>query len=507
MLFNSLDFLIFFPVVVACYFAAPQRARWAVLLVASYVFYAFWRLEYLILILASTGVDYWAGLMMAKRPTRAARRPFLVVSLVSNLGLLFSFKYLSFFNESIRTLFEGVGVSYGVPAFDILLPVGISFYTFQTLSYAIDVYRGECEAERHFGIFALYVSFFPQLVAGPIERSGHLLPQFRERASLEWPRVADGLKLMAWGLFKKVVIADRLALYVNAVYDTPDAHRGGALLVATYFFAFQIYCDFSGYTDIAVGSARVMGYDLMENFRRPYFSKSIGEFWRRWHISLSSWFRDYLYIPLGGNQVPVPRWYLNLFVVFVVSGLWHGANWTFVVWGALHGSYLILEAMTSGPRERVWARVGDAYDLWQASEHAAGTETDPNRRRRWARGPRSATIQGWVKIFITFHLVLISWVFFRASSLSDAFVVFQRILDLRAWTDGLVVGLSSYELLLALAGIAVLEAVHLVERKEDVRSFLSKKPGYVRFPVYASIVLAILMFGEFGVQEFIYFQF
>jgi len=502
MLFNSLAFVVFFPVVVALFFATPHRWRWALLLLASYVFYGWWRVEYLALIVISTLVDYAAGLLMAKRETRRARRPFLLMSLVSNFGLLFAFKYLGFFGESLNALLALTGGGpVSVPA--LLLPVGISFYTFQTVAYTIDVYRGRQEAERHLGYFALYVSFFPQLVAGPIERSQNLLPQFYERKAWDWGRVFDGLKLMAWGFFKKLVIADRLAIYVSEVYGSPELYHGWPVLIATYFFAFQIYCDFSGYSDIAIGAAQVMGYDLMENFRRPYFSKSIGEFWRRWHISLSTWFRDYLYIPLGGNRVAVPRWYFNLFVVFLISGLWHGAAWTFVVWGALHGLYLIAGVVTGARREAVWARVSDAYDLWQTSARGVA-----------ARGlavrvvPRAGTIRKVVQVLVTFHLVLFSWVFFRAESLGAAFTMIGNAFDFGARAGGsFLVGLSGYEFALAVGAIACMEVVHLVERREDMRSLLSRKPGWVRYPLYAALVLAIVLFGEFGAREFIYFQF
>ena len=497
MLFNSIEFAFFFPIAVAAYFLTPHRARWVVLLAASYVFYGWWRVEYLGLILASTVVDYVAGIRMGRHDTQAGRRPWLIVSLVSNLGLLFAFKYLGFFAESADAIaaFVGVDGRLNVPA--LLLPVGISFYTFQTLAYSIDVYRGQQEPERHFGIFALYVSFWPQLVAGPIERSQQLLPQFREPHELDWDRLADGLKLMTWGLFKKVVIADRLALFVNAVYNDAEGAGAAAFVIATYLFAFQIYCDFSGYSDIAIGAARTMGFDLMENFRRPYFSKSIGEFWRRWHISLSTWFRDYLYIPLGGNRVARWRWYLNLFVVFLVSGLWHGAAWTFVIWGALHGLYLVVGAVTSPHRERVWANVSDAYALWQSSE----------------RPPVVGHVRRWVGVVVTFHLVLLAWVFFRANTVADTSVLFGSLFDPGRYTlRGLAVaGMDrfdqEYDFVVALVAIAVLLTVHLVERKESMRSFLSRRPSWVRYPAYAAIVTAIVVWGKFGSSEFIYFQF
>ncbi len=342
MLFNSLQFLIFFPIVVSIFFLLPQKRRWILLLIASYYFYMCWKVEYIVLIIASTLIDYFVAKKMADLKEKVKRKKWLLISLLSNLGILFGFKYFNFVNANVQALFDNFNIFYGVPAFDVLLPVGISFYTFQTLSYTIDVYNGKTPVQNHLGIFAVYVSFFPQLVAGPIERSRHLLPQFYVEHKFSYDRIKYGLQQMLWGFFKKVVIADRLAIVVDGVYNNLDDYSGISLLIATIFFAFQIYCDFSGYSDIAIGSARVMGFELIDNFKRPYFSKSISEFWRRWHISLSTWFRDYLYIPLGGNRVVKWRWYYNLFITFLVSGFWHGANWTFLVWGGLHGAYLII---------------------------------------------------------------------------------------------------------------------------------------------------------------------
>lgn len=302
-----------------------------------------WKPEFIILIILSTIIDYFAGLKIYGSKSIKIKRLFLCFSIISNLGLLFAFKYFNFFSDSFRALLQQFSIPMDPITLKVILPVGISFYTFQTMSYTIDVYREKIGAQKHLGIFAVYVSFFPQLVAGPIERATNLLPQFFEKHNFEYKRAADGLKLMLWGFFKKVVVADRLSSIVNIVYNDPTSFTGTPLILATIFFAFQIYCDFSGYSDIAIGAAQIMGFRLMDNFKRPYFSRSISEFWKRWHISLSTWFKDYLYIPLGGNRVAIPRWYANLFIVFLVSGLWHGANWTFVIWGALHGIYLILE--------------------------------------------------------------------------------------------------------------------------------------------------------------------
>ena len=321
MLFNSLHYLIFLPIVVGLYYLFPHKWRWALLLAASYYFYMCWKAEYAILLVISTGVAYFAGLGISGTGDVRRRKIYLWSCLAILLTILFTFKYFNFVNASLRSLFAHFQVPLQIPYLDLLLPIGISFYTFQKISYVVDVYYGRVKAEKHFGIFAVYSCFFPQLVAGPIERAQHLLHQFYERHEFSYERATSGLMLILWGFFKKVVVADRVAILVKAVYSDPHSYSGLPLVVATGFFAFQIYCDFSGYTDIAIGSARLLGFDLMANFRQPYFSKSIPEFWRRWHISLSTWFKDYLYIPLGGNRVVKWRWYYNLFITFFISGL------------------------------------------------------------------------------------------------------------------------------------------------------------------------------------------
>lgn len=490
MLFNSVEFLLFFPTVVTLYFLCPQRYRWMLLLAASYLFYAAWRMEYAFLLLLSTVVDYYAGRQMGKSGNHNGRRIFLVLSLVVNLGLLFTFKYFNFFNESMRGLFGLFNVAYQIPALNVLLPVGISFYTFQSLSYVIDVYRGKLKPESHFGVFALYVAFFPQLVAGPIERAGHMLPQFHGAHFFQEGRVNSGLRLILWGLFKKVVIADRLAVYVNQAYNNPTDYAGLPLLLATYFFAFQIYCDFSGYSDIAIGAARVMGFDLMENFRQPYIARSVAGFWRRWHISLSTWFRDYLYIPLGGNRVTPWRWYSNLAIVFLVSGLWHGAKWTFVIWGALHAFYVLMEIWLGGVG--VWSR-------------------------RRLGGAEGTLLPDWLKIVVTFHLVLFSWIFFRANSLGDAWLIIRQIGQmaivtpvaelLAPWLDAGVAD-ARLEMLLAVGLILVLETTQWFERYIATmeRTFILN-PRWLRWLAYVAMAIAIANLGVAIETPFIYFQF
>lgn len=479
MLFNSLQFPFFFLTVVGLYFAIPHRFRWIMLLAASYYFYMCWKIEYIVLIIGSTLIDYFAALRISRASGRKEKRKYLMLSLASNLGILFFFKYFNFVSRSVAEAFSAWNIFYDAPLFDVLLPVGISFYTFQTLSYTIDVYNGRIPAEKHLGIFALYVAFWPQLVAGPIERTHHLLPQFRQRHAFDCRRVTDGLRLMLWGLFKKVVIADQLAVYVNQVYNHVDDYQGPALMIATFFFAIQIYCDFSGYSDMAVGSARVMGYDLMENFNRPYFAKSIREFWQRWHISLSTWFRDYLYIPLGGNRAVKWRWYYNLFITFLVSGLWHGANWTFAIWGALHGFFLIVEIATG--------------NCWQK----AANFLFPNEQSFWNRAFR---------VCVTMLQVCFAWIFFRANTVEDALTILRKmfLFDSDVWLH--VVGKGSLALSAML--VLILLAVHMKERGTAINEYIGRLPAAARWSVYAAAFWAIVISGVFGVkQEFIYFQF
>jgi len=480
MQFNSVEFLIFFPVVVLLYFALPHRWRRWLLLAASYYFYMAWRAEYLLLLLFSTLFDYLIALRMEAIAPLRARRTLLFASLGVNLGLLFVFKYFNFFSDSARQLFNQFNLFYDIPTFHLLLPVGISFYTFQSMSYVIDVYRGKQKAERNLGIFALFVAFFPQLVAGPIERSTAMLPQFLARHSFDYDRVTSGLRRMAWGFFKKVVIADKAALIVDAIYNDPTHHQGLPLLVATYLFAFQIYCDFSGYSDIAIGAARVLGFELMENFHQPYLARSIADFWRRWHISLSTWFRDYLYIPLGGNRVSQPRLYLNLLLVFLVSGLWHGARWTFVTWGALHGLYMVLGVALAAPWLHLRTRLQD---------------------RRWPM------VLNTVQIVVVFHLVLFAWIFFRARTMPEAIYITTHLFPAWPWTlnsTTLHVGAIPLAVLgLAIVGMALIEQLR---RRHQLR--LTMEPFWWRWSAYYLLVACILLFGELNRQgQFIYFQF
>ncbi|MDQ1255812.1 MAG: hypothetical protein QG656_406 [Candidatus Hydrogenedentes bacterium] len=481
MLFNSVQYLVFFPAVVAVYFTLPFRFRNVLLLAASYYFYMCWKMEYVLLIVASTLVDYIMALSMARASTSARRRAYLIVSIAFNLGLLFAFKYFNFFNEAFREAFAAFNLAYHVPQLHILLPVGISFYTFQTMSYTIDVYRGARPPERNPLVFALYVAFFPQLVAGPIERSTRLLPQFHERHRFDAGRARDGLILIGWGFFQKVVVADRLAVYVNAVYNDPGGATPATVLLATYFFAFQIYCDFAGYSNIAIGSAQVLGYDLMTNFRRPYLAASVREFWRRWHISLSTWFRDYLYVPLGGNRVSKSRLYANLLAVFLLSGLWHGANWTFLVWGLLHGGYMIASVATEGLRER-WAQ-------------ASGLAHFPRIRRVF-------------QTIVTFHLIAFAWIFFRANSMTDVWILLKT-LAAPSWSslESVMGPLSPLNFSVAIMAIVTVTVIHGIQTRGPIRQRLTAQPLAVQWCVYYALLFAILIFGKFDDQPFLYFRF
>jgi alginate O-acetyltransferase complex protein AlgI len=488
MLFNELAFLIFFPLVAALHYAIPHRHRWLLLLVASYIFYMWWRVEYAALIIISTCIDYFAAIRMGSLPQKSRKRKYLLLSLASNLGLLFTFKYFNFFNDSVNHLFNWFGNPLTIPDLDILLPVGISFYTFQTLSYTIEIYRGKIEPERHFGRFALYVSFFPQLVAGPIERAKNLLPQIDREKRLDYGNFAEGSFLILWGMFKKIVIADRLAVGVESIYSNPEAFPGPVLVLATVLFAWQIYYDFSGYSDIAVGAARILGYKLMYNFHSPYFAKSIGEFWSRWHISLSSWFRDYLYLPLGGNRVKKGRWLANIMIVFVVSGLWHGANWTFMAWGALHGFYYLVQSAWS-------SAAGGIKKTWLFS--------------------RLPVMYDTFCLFVTFAAVNLAWIFFRASSLDDAKTIilnlgvgWENVLHAPQLRDCIIsLGMGYANLTVAVTSIALITVNEWLYGKADLEKGVRNYPAYVRWTLYVVLALAILHLGIMKKEPFIYFAF
>jgi alginate O-acetyltransferase complex protein AlgI len=450
--------------------------RWFLLLISSCYFYMAFIPIYILILGFTIVIDYFAGIFL-ENSQGAKRRVFLICSLVANIGVLAIFKYYNFINTNFSILLKGFALTNPLPYLKIILPIGLSFHTFQAMSYTIEVYRGNQKAERHFGIYALYVMFYPQLVAGPIERPQNLLHQFREKHLFEYERVVEGLKLMLWGLFKKIVIADRLAIYVNAVYNNTELHNGNTFILATIFFAFQIYCDFSGYSDIAIGIAKVMGFKLMTNFNRPYFAGNISEFWKRWHISLSTWFRDYFYISLGGNRVSIPRWYFNLFIVFLVSGLWHGANWTYVIWGALNGFYLVFAIISKGFRDKFNNFIG------------------LSKRKK---------LNQFLQIIITFSLACFAWIFFRANNLQDALMIIKKIMSF----SGKIFTGNIQQLFYCVAAIIFLIAIEFRCEYMGLGTLPFKTNSWLKEQVaYASLIALILLFGVFDGGQFIYFQF
>ncbi|TAH27660.1 MAG: MBOAT family protein [Cytophagales bacterium] len=478
MLFNSFEFLIFFPLVIAVYFLLPHRWRWLELLFASCVFYMAFVPEYILILGLTIVVDYYAGIWIENTQGKTKKR-YLVISIIVTCLILFVFKYFYFVNDNLLLIANFFGLHYPTNFIKIILPIGLSFHTFQSLSYVIEVYRGKQKAEKHFGVYALYVMYFPQLVAGPIERPQNVLHQFYIPQSFDVRRISSGLKLMAWGFFKKVVIADRLSVFVNLVYNDMDHYTGWYMILATVFFAFQIYCDFSGYSDIAIGISRVIGIDLMKNFDRPYFSQSISEFWRRWHISLSTWFKDYVYIPMGGNRVSSSRQYLNLFTTFSLSGIWHGANWTYVFWGSLNGVYLIIAILIN------------RYDSFFKTKFQLPT----------------FLLQLW-NTLSTFVLICLAWVFFRANNFGDAFQIIYKMKFASLEQLGVpLFPVNQYDFNLSILFIGVLMVIEYFQKDRAIEEMINTKPLFWKWAAYVALILIILNFGVFESQDFIYFQF
>jgi len=481
MLFNSIHFAVFLPIVFGIYWIIPNKYRWILLLIASYYFYMSWNVKYVVLILMTTLISYFAAIGVERTTCRAKKKMLLFGALVICFGVLFVFKYFNFFFDSVSTFLTIFSIQLHPYTLKLLLPVGISFYTFQTLSYVIDVYRGEITAERNFGVYATFISFFPQLVAGPIERTRNLLPQIKANHCFDSDKALYGLKLMAWGFFKKMVVADNLAIYVDTVYNDLSGFQGFALVLATVFFAFQIYCDFSGYSDIACGAAKLLDIELMRNFKSPYFSASVKEFWSRWHISLSTWFRDYVYIPLGGNRVGKLRHDINLLITFLVSGLWHGANWTFVAWGGVHG-------------------------LAQIVENALGIHTPKKRNLIWV-----------FRVILVFAFTTLAWVFFRAQNISDAIYVFAHMLDgilnpIHYARQGFVAMDITKERLVFYIIVYFLPLVMLdwfgARNGEDAIAITENWNKGSKWLFYIFLGLVIVFFSQKGVAaEFVYFQF
>lgn len=501
MLFNSFRFLVFFPAAVFIYFLISKRLRYIWLLAASYFFYMNWNAKYALLLAGSTLVTWFGGLLLGLCQEKNAgsfwKKWIVALSFACNLGILGFFKYFDFALGNVNALLERLGMQVLERPFDIVLPVGISFYTFQALGYTVDVYRQDIRPQKNLFKYALFVSFFPQLVAGPIERSKNLLVQIEQmeqagfRKLYDYDRIASGLRIMLWGYFLKMVIADRIAVIADTVFDSWYFYGTVVLVFAAAAFSIQIYCDFAGYSTIAVGAAKIMGFDLMENFDTPYFARSIQEFWRRWHISLSTWFKDYLYIPLGGNRCGRLRRHLNLMITFLASGLWHGASWHFAAWGAVHGLYQIIGAETRPLRERIYEK------------------THTKRHSFSFRFGQSAAV---------FAMAAFAWIFFRAGSLSQAFDYISRIFTKPDWwalTDGTIyrLGLARREMNILVFSLGILFLAGVVKYKnhETVDAFLAKQCAWFRWGAVAVLFFCIFLFGIYGpgydAAQFIYFQF
>lgn len=502
MLFNSIQYLVFYPVVFFVYFLLPRKTRYIWLLVASYYFYMCWNAKYALLMLLSTVVTYAAGLGMehaekvctGPRQAEKVKKGLLAASLVIDLGILFLFKYLNFAIENLNRLLKGLHIVLTAPAVDLLLPVGISFYTFQALGYTIDVYRKKTAAEKNFFQYALFVSFFPQLVAGPIERSSNLLKQIREPQEFQVQNARCGLLTMAYGLFLKMVLADNIANLIDPLFASWETQNGLTMLMAIVLFAFQIYADFNGYTQIAIGSARTLGFTLMENFDAPYLACNIQDFWRRWHISLTSWFRDYLYIPLGGNRKGKIRKYINSMVVFLCSGLWHGASWHYVIWGGLNGAFVIIHQMIAGKQREK-------------------TGKKQNKRKN--------LLVCWSKRLVTFFMVNFTWLFFRAEDMGSAIGILRKILtgfSLRQMVSPSMVRIfapQNADLINLLALPVFILLIYVVdllhEHHINAIERVLEMPLLCRWAVYLLLVMAILFCGVYGNEksaaQFVYFQF
>lgn len=478
MLFNSFSFAVFLPIVFIVYWVIPHRYRWVLLLVASYYFYMSWNAKYIVLIVFTTVISYVAGRLLENERNHRKKKLILVSVAVLSLGVLFFFKYFNFVSESIASVLNLFAIQMNPLTLKILLPVGISFYTFQTLSYVIDVYKEDVPAEHHFGYYATFVSFFPQLVAGPIERTKNLLSQIKAECEFDYSKASYGIKLMIWGFFKKLVIADVLSIYVSKVFDNISQYSGFAIVIASMFFSLQIYCDFSGYSDIAIGTAKLLGIDLMSNFKSPYFSQSIKEFWSRWHISLSTWFRDYVYIPLGGSRVGKIRHVINLMITFLVSGIWHGANWTFIFWGGVHGIYQVVENVL----------------FPQSKKNSRG-------------------IIWIVRVGIIFIICTFAWIFFVSNSVEDACYalghMFSGISSPIAYLhDGFAgIGLGKYEFFKIILFLLILFVYDYFSLHRDCISWINKRNVFVRHFIISLMLLIILCCSYTGQSTFVYFQF
>ncbi len=470
MLFNSIEFLIFFPIVTLLFYLLRQEYRWSMLLLASCIFYMYFIPSYIFILFLTIIIDYFAGIYIEKSDPNK-KKLYLVLSIVSTCLVLIIFKYLNFLNHNLFLISRFTGFSYPDKTLQIILPIGLSFHTFQSLSYVIEVYRGRQKAEKHFGIYSLYVMFYPQLVTGPIERPQNLLTQLRETKHFKIQNIVDGIRLIVFGLFTKMVIADNLGTYVDQIYSNPTLYNSSSIVIGLIFYSFQIYCDFYGYSTIAVGCAKSMGFNLMDNFKHPYLSQSISEFWQRWHISLSTWFRDYVYFSLGGNKVGVKRWILNILVVFVLSGLWHGANWTFILWGAVHGIIYIIESHVSKIPLSI-----PSGKVFQA-------------------------IVKYLRILKNFSIVTLIWILFRAANISQVNSIFKSIKQNFKLSDDFHVDQRVWLFLICF----VIFDSFLFNSRFD--KWCQDKPVIIRWITYSILLYSIIVFSSVTNYPFIYFQF
>ncbi len=483
MLFNSIEFLLFFPIVVICYFLMKNKYRNVFLLLASCWFYMSFIPQHIIVIAFNTVIVYFAAIHIYKnRDNKKKKKAIFIVTISLNILSIIIFKYLGFFSDTINFF----GTMLSLPSIvlpDIILPVGISFHTFQAMGYMMDVFMDKDEPETNFVTYAVFLMFFPQLVAGPIERARNLINQFKYEHFITYENLSQGGRMMLWGMFKKVVVADNLSLFVDNVFTDVSAKGASALWVGVIFFAFQIYCDFSGYSDIAIGAAKILGFDLMRNFDTPYYSSSVTDFWRRWHISLSSWFRDYIYIPLGGNRVSKPRWFLNQMITFAISGIWHGANWTYVVWGMLNGFYLVVGRFTKDIRDKI---------------------------KSVTKYNKIPFIPVLIGTLFTFYIVDMTWIFFRANSFSDAFFVLKTLHTYIPNFSHILESFSSIassRFIISIGSILLLMIVEFFCRGKDFKTAVGKLPMPARILSYGVLLAIIIIFGAYDNKSFIYFQF
>ena len=500
MLFNTLSFAVFMTVVFLVYWILPHRFRWIVLLVANTYFYLSFDVKYLVILLFTAVASYGVGIAMENQNVQKKKKILLSAGIASVLVFLFVFKYLNFAIASVETILKAFAIPVQETTLKLLMPAGISFYSFQMVGYLVDVYRGKIKAEHHFGKYAIFVSFFPNISSGPIERAGHFIPQIDAEKKFDYDGVVYGSRMLLWGMFKKAVFADKLAQYADIVFNNVYEFSGLSFVLATFFYTFQIYCDFSAYSDMAIGIAKMLGFDLSVNFRSPYFATSITDFWSRWHISLSTWFRDYVYIPLGGNRVSKFRRNLNLLITFLVSGLWHGANWTFVLWGGIHGVCQVIEKTV---KEIILAH-GNKNEQGADGVNERTKELLTNSSRVWQ------LVKTIFSTVVTFYIVSYAWMFFRADSIAEALYMAQNMFTDLSLSNALMQMAMGYGTVLKiLIAIVFIMVFDYVNQKKDVLKWMGKLPAVIRWGIYVGAAIVIITLNLHGgvSQQFIYFNF